>query len=387
MWILPKQLHTSHFVPDTEALILDSNEQSQLCAQSLLVRSKVSPVRTWLLKWKRDSWTAHLSGRILKPSHGKSFAERWASSLGDFLVSPFPQQESDKETKTQDTSSLTFWRELDNADLPLFSLKMLKESSAQNSQETDGEIQQERLFCSMSSENWNEWVTNRRREYSLRAKSAHHTRESGCSSWPSASSRDWKDTPGMAREATDWDGSHRNRTDQLARAVYGEEFPLPQTADLTKKQENLGTPVQSAVLNTAEIANALVQPKMNTITRSLTECFTPEKNKHGPPAPANPSTDGSRPESWATPNGRDWKDNGTTLPPSIGETRGFSLGQQMVMTPTPGKLNPRWVETLMGLPVGWVMPSCASPVTIAPTSCDSWEMVSYRPQQSEHSES
>jgi hypothetical protein len=27
-----------------------------------------------------------------------------------------------------------------------------------------------------------------------------------------------------------------------------------------------------------------------------------------------------------------------------------------------GRLNPRWVETLMGLPVGWTMPSCASPV-------------------------
>jgi len=33
------------------------------------------------------------------------------------------------------------------------------------------------------------------------------------------------------------------------------------------------------------------------------------------------------------------------------------------------KLNPRWVETLMGLPVGWTMPSCASPAIIAPTSC------------------
>ena len=35
-----------------------------------------------------------------------------------------------------------------------------------------------------------------------------------------------------------------------------------------------------------------------------------------------------------------------------------------------GKLNPRWVETLMGLPIGWVMPSCVSPLTIAPTNCD-----------------
>ena len=27
-----------------------------------------------------------------------------------------------------------------------------------------------------------------------------------------------------------------------------------------------------------------------------------------------------------------------------------------------GKLNPRWVETLMGLPVGWTMSSCLQPI-------------------------
>jgi hypothetical protein len=39
-----------------------------------------------------------------------------------------------------------------------------------------------------------------------------------------------------------------------------------------------------------------------------------------------------------------------------------------------GKLNPRWVETLMGLPIGWTMPSCTSPVTIAQTNCASLAM-------------
>ena len=48
-----------------------------------------------------------------------------------------------------------------------------------------------------------------------------------------------------------------------------------------------------------------------------------------------------------------------------------------------GKLNPRWVETLMGLPVGWTMPSCASPVTIAPTNCDSLETESSQQPQNE----
>jgi hypothetical protein len=38
--------------------------------------------------------------------------------------------------------------------------------------------------------------------------------------WPTPSSRDWKDSPGMARTGTNPDGSQRTRTDQLARAVY-----------------------------------------------------------------------------------------------------------------------------------------------------------------------
>jgi hypothetical protein len=33
------------------------------------------------------------------------------------------------------------------------------------------------------------------------------------------------------------------------------------------------------------------------------------------------------------------------------------------MPPSAMKLNPRWVEVLMGLPIGWVMPSCVNPIT------------------------
>jgi hypothetical protein len=41
-------------------------------------------------------------------------------------------------------------------------------------------------------------------------------------------------------------------------------------------------------------------------------------------------------------------------------------------TPSNGKLNPRWVETLMGLPIGWTMQSCATPVTIGQMNCECW---------------
>ena len=38
--------------------------------------------------------------------------------------------------------------------------------------------------------------------------------------WATPSSRDWKDTPGMATKAVNPDGSERKREDQLARQVY-----------------------------------------------------------------------------------------------------------------------------------------------------------------------
>ena len=52
-----------------------------------------------------------------------------------------------------------------------------------------------------------------------------------------------------------------------------------------------------------------------------------------------------------------------------------------------GKLNPRWVESLMGLPIGWVMPSCQEPWIIAPTNLDYSETESCLAQPNEHLES
>jgi DNA (cytosine-5)-methyltransferase 1 len=50
--------------------------------------------------------------------------------------------------------------------------------------------------------------------------------------WPTPSSRDWKDTPGMAQDAYDKHGKFRNRIDQLARMTYAiERASSPPTPD------------------------------------------------------------------------------------------------------------------------------------------------------------
>jgi hypothetical protein len=90
-------------------------------------------------------------------------------------------------------------------------------------------------------------------------------------------------------------------------------------------------------------------------------------------------------KQWATPTNCDHK--GATTPEACKqwESRGQNLPEQTASI-TAGRLNPRWVETLMGLPIGWTMPSCTSPQTIAPMSCDSLATELSQPPQSGLSE-
>jgi hypothetical protein len=110
-------------------------------------------------------------------------------------------------------------------------------------------------------------------------------------------------------------------------------------------------------------------------------------------APVNPSTHGSRPELWRTPSVAEEKNQNTStqiyLQNQVGATpkawatprtkdaEGWMMNQARLAAGKPedtltgqalnsnknnGKLNPRWVETLMGVPIGWTMPSCSHPI-------------------------
>ncbi len=105
----------------------------------------------------------------------------------------------------------------------------------------------------------------------------------------------------------------------------------------------------------------------------------------GPPAPATPNTDGNLPELWPTPRtcaGKrssgaprtefyrkmDWPTaqtggiyTGNHDIDKVKKLVGDKLGQAMTVA---GKLNPRWVETLMGVPPHWTDVN-ASPETVS----------------------
>ena len=397
-WILPKQLHTSACALDTEALSLDCTEQSQICAQSLFVRSKPSPLRTWLAKWKRDSWTQHLSGRILRPSLGQRFATEWTSSLGATHVSPSVQPGSAKGSKTRGIYGRGLQMAFDFSDPAAASLKTSKDISAWG--------------CPTSSKTWQEWVTERRGAYSARLNAERLTRGSGCSSWPSPVASEVRQ--GFQDRSRGMKGSQESLT-----TVVIKGWPTPNAADSLQGGTTQGS---------------RKDPNLSIAV-------------HGPPVPASSSTDGSRPGlSWPTPQTMDvlpvrpletfaesnrtrgGRKNRQALsnlreaihspayqvkswatprvhehmePPHQWQARNIKKKAEnpklgtldkplgtMVMEnqKNMGKLNPRWVETLMGLPVGWTMPSCVSPVTIERTSSDCSGMESCRQQRNEPSE-
>lgn len=413
-WILPKQLHTLASVQGTEALILDSEEQSQAYAQSLFLRSNVSRVRTWSAKWKRDSWMRHLSGRMLKPSLGKNFLDEWTSSLEVTPANHSHRQENDLEQTIPDTFGHSLQTEFGFSNLNSASLKTSKDTLPLDSEK--------------SLANWNQWVTRCRGEYSLRVKSAHRINANECSSlqWPTA-------------QVTDSQGAcltekrlNRPKGTQLREAVHGhldqinlnthlnppESWATPRSrdsADLTMgkkrvatgkaedtlsgqvkswatpqqrdfkdpeslakwtaraeeqkaKGVNLHLPLPSQVMHNEEREATWPTPEAYVVRGPIPTEFVDGKfvSLHGEVKYGAKIADAVRvmeeQGNWATPQASDHVEGART---EVGSNQ-KCLGRDLNALKTNGKLNPRWVETLMGLPVGWTMPSCQSPVTIAP---------------------
>lgn len=338
MWILPKQLHTLDSVQDTEALNLGLEESSKLCAQSLFVRSKPSPLRTWSQKWKRDSWSQFLYGRILKPSLGEAFVTEWTSLLEVIPASHLVQPVSDLEKTTLDTSGHGSQMELELCDPESASLRMSKDTSALDSER--------------SSANWKALVTKRRGEYSARVKLAHLINASECLSWPTCAARDYKGESGSGRQER-----KGNPADTLPNAVAQQHGQ----ADPASLSTNGSLPESWATPSTMDHINVVGKPEDRSSAANKGGCKNLREEVH----------------QWATPQTRDHRSGDRER--FQNPDRSKNLNDQMLVQNA--KLNPRWVETLMGLPIGWTMPSCSSPLTIAPMNCDCSETELCQQQQ------
>ena len=113
MWIVPEQL-VDRFVSspssaDTEVSNLPLDWPVSAIGSSLAWRGKLSPSPTWSRRWRRGWLNRHLSGRMLPPSTGDRFVGWWTSSLRDGPAPPSPSPGDAKGHQTSggsgDTSS------------------------------------------------------------------------------------------------------------------------------------------------------------------------------------------------------------------------------------------------------------------------------------------
>lgn len=179
-----------------------------------------------------------------------------------------------------------------------------------------------------------------RNSMSLASQAAHN--------WPTTSARDYKGESGAGRQER-----KGHPTDTLPNAIAA--WPTACTRDY-KGMNGL-----ESTLNKLENGE---RGHMGQLPNAVMV----EQHRSGLPAPENRSTNGNRRESWGTPR--------ETMSRDKQEGSGkHKLGEQ-VQNNSGAKLNPRWVETLMGLPIGWTMPSCTSPVTIEPMNSGCWAMES-----------
>jgi len=177
MWIIPKNLPIYRYAQDTKALGVDSEEFSQMSENSLMWRSKPSLSQTWLRRWKRVSYIQRLSTQTLKPSHTKSFVEKWTSSLRDSHVNPSHRLVAELPQTILDTFTPTSQRESRSADQLMLFSKMSRGLSV--AKQPMGS-----RYSSMSSEIWKKEITEHRGEYSLRLKLELHTNGRESLSWP-----------------------------------------------------------------------------------------------------------------------------------------------------------------------------------------------------------
>lgn len=296
MWIIPKnhQLYSA-FAQDTVGSKSELSELSDSLTSSLMWRSKPTPLRTWSQRWNRVSWLPPLFGRTLKPSRWSRFETELTSLLAVIPANPSPRRENEKEPTTPGTSGPTSDDLFGLSDQDYASLKTSKATS--------------RLDSPQLSQIWKKMVTEQRGEYSRRLKLGLRTRENGCSS-----SR-WM-TP---------DVSDRRSA--------------------KSKQQGLSNQVLWPTVTSREYKGG-GQAKRRKDGKDRLDTLDAVA-RHGPRDQGNPNTSGKNQEQFPTPTAPGSHNVGT-----MAEWGGKGNRARENRGTRNERLNPAWVEQLMGLPTG-----------------------------------
>ena len=367
-----------------------------------------------------------LSTRTLKPSLGNSFVTEWVSSAAATPASHSPQPVTDSAKTTQDTSGLGSERALQSCDQASVSLRMSTDTSRWDSPQSSatwkslvtkrrGEFSQ-RLKSGLliNANESSSWPTASTRDHKggysggrirngkvsmdtldvavqayseggLLAPEKPSTDGSPQELWRTPSSSDGEGGIMEMRPGTA--GKYKLRDHVHAKWATPSAFDWnqPETKEQWEKRAatqaekgvNLHLPLKSQAIQVgnqwatpnagdfkAGISTGRKQKSLGQdVTLSLQNWATPNTLDHmalrSPEALLRQATT-TRAGRTSPANLREQVDPASV---EIYQTKTAPEKQKITH-----KLNPRFVEALMGLPIGWVMPNCAKPISTEITS-------------------
>jgi len=324
MWLhIPKEhLTESACARDTTGSGSELPWLNPAIEQSVTWREKLSHQQTWRQRWKKNAWLRRLSGLTLKPSTASRGAESFISSLRESHASHGAPRASEPE-------------HLMNAGFGTISTESFRKSDPHSvSLKKSGD-----LFPAVDYHTFSAICQPSgmivRGAYSEHPTWTPRTKGKDClcfAVWPTPASRDYRD--GNSEKHCLKTGSGRKHMGQLPNFVlYGQPDPDDGNTNGNPRGRLGRTPragdADHGGQNARDSSGAL----------------------HLSAQAAN----------WPTPRCCNGKR-------SSGAPRSEFYKK---MPGKQGKLNPRWVETLMGLPIGW-------------TSCDYAVMASYLSWQQSH---
>ena len=161
-WLHIPKTH-SLYVAGSARSISDSDWRTRLLARSLTWNGNPSPLRSWRQRLKTVTWTMRLYGMISEPSIAALGVASWIGSLAESRANPIRSRGAVKDTTTTETSGPEPKQLSMTLNPP--------ESSSKTWAESFG------TTTTTSDLPFDDWVTQLRRDYSRRRKSALHTSE------------------------------------------------------------------------------------------------------------------------------------------------------------------------------------------------------------------
>lgn len=309
MWL---HVPTSAFAAEAADSTLDSDSLCLTLAASATWKEKSLKPASWRRALSRAGWTTRLSGLTYSPSTLSRGVDVWLASLAVSLVSPTVTPESVLEKTTSGTfglGSLSWYQRLRLAgsSLRTFQASLLTTTPTYDS-------------------TYRPWITRLMRACSQREKLAQGISDAASSSWPTATADDGEQSGGPERHS-------------LTLHRMAQQWPTPSTAP---EAPNTNSNTVNGPTSLGEAAGLWQMPSAGGHTTHNSGDMA-----HSYDLLPNQA------KAWATPNARDHK--GQDLPSRQGVPSLPAQVMQMDGRPTSPNgrvLNPRFVEALMGWPLG-----------------------------------